>query len=229
MKVELKEPFKFNLQLFAEGGDDSGHGGNDDPNNNPDDTGVDKTFNQKEVDDIIKKRLGKEKKTTQKALLEELGLESIDDLKTIVATKKKADDDEKSDLQKLKDEIGILTKDKNDASEKAKKTLKIADFKVKASTEGLDVKQIDAALKLADLSEVEVDENGTVTGIEEVIKATIEAYPFLKGTVNSDVGGGAGGNPGGDGGKGGNLSIGQRLAASRKKQGDSSKNIYFGG
>lgn len=218
----------FNLQLFADGGDgDTGHNGGDGNSNNG---GNDKTFTQEELDNIIKGRIADTKKSTQKALLEELGIEKVEDLKAIVSAKKKADDDKKTELEKLQDQLNKANQDKDNAAAKAKQTLIIADFKVKAIEQGLDSKQIEAALKLVDITSVEVKDDGTVEGSEDVIKKVLEDYPFLKGSTNNNIGGGAGGNPGGGDGKGEKLSIGQRLAKSRKEQAERSskkQNHYF--
>jgi len=220
-----------NLQLFAEGGD----GGDTDPNNdggdNSGDGGEDKTFNQDDINSIVKKEKGKAKKAAQKELLETLGLESVDDLQSIVNAKKKADEQKKTDLEKKEEEINGLKTEKQKAIEKANKIAITAEFKVKATDEkfGLKGKQIDAALKLADLSEIEVGEEGAVTGIEDALEKVVKDYPFLKGGTGDNIGGGAGGNPGGDGtGKSGKSSIGQRLAERRKKSKvEQGKNPYF--
>ncbi|MBA4542896.1 phage scaffolding protein [Thermoactinomyces daqus] len=44
-----------------------------------------------------------------------------------------------------------------------------------------NIQYVDAALKLADLSDVEIDEEGNFVGLEDVVKNLIEQNPFLVG------------------------------------------------
>lgn len=61
----------------------------------------------------------------------------------------------------------------------------------------------EAAFKLADLSGVDLDEQGNVVGIDDALKALKTARPFLFSQTTEPVGGGGGNPPGGPGGKAG--------------------------
>jgi len=59
----------------------------------------------------------------------------------------------------------------------------------------LGIVDLEAALKLADLSDVKITEDGKVEGLKEALEAVLEAKPYLRGQV-APVGRGAlGGNP----------------------------------
>lgn len=63
------------------------------------------TFTQADIDRIVGERAKRAKETGIADLLKELGFEKPEDLKAIVANAKKAEDEKKSDIQKLQDEI----------------------------------------------------------------------------------------------------------------------------
>ncbi|PAB61326.1 phage scaffolding protein [Anaeromicrobium sediminis] len=225
-----KRLFDINLQLFADEGNEPSGGDGKEPGNNGgnEPVGDNKTYTQEELDKMLKKEKGKVKKFATDELLKELGIENTEALKSIIEAKKADDEKNKTDLEKLQEQLNNITKEKDAVAEKAKTTLITAEFKVKAIGEGLDVKQIDAALKLADLSEIEVKEDGAVEGIEDVIKKVIEDYPFLIGQINSNVGNGGGNNPGTNNNT--SKSIGERLAAKRKTVNENQtkgQNHYF--
>lgn len=83
------------------------------------------------------------------------------------------------------------------AQETAKKLVLKAE--VTAQAAALGIVDPDIAFAVADLSEAQVDDEGTVTGVKEALEALVEAKPFLKRSGGSPSIG-AGTNPG-DAGK----------------------------
>ena len=58
---------------------------------------------------------------------------------------------------------------------------------------------VDAALKLVDRSKIKVNDDGSITGTDEAIKALVDSNPYLKGAETKSVGSGT--NPPGAGTK----------------------------
>lgn len=184
MKNELHR--KLNLQFFAEPID----GGNGDPEPQDPPAGDDptptepkepvkddKTFTQTELDDIIAKRIERERKK----------YEGFDDLK------KKAADYEKQLEEKRLAELSEKERAEEIAKkaeeEKAELARQLNEFKSQVERERIhnefikqaqaaNIAYIDDAIALADLSAVTV-EDGKVSGVDDVIKSLIENKPFL--------------------------------------------------
>lgn len=75
----------------------------------------------------------------------------------------------------------------------------IRTLKVQAAVERIAAKagavDTEAVYKLLDQSSITVDDKGQVTGVEEAVKALLEAKPFLKGSGGSPANIGGGSNP----------------------------------
>lgn len=75
----------------------------------------------------------------------------------------------------------------------------IRTLKVQAAVERIAAKSgavdTEAVYKLLDQSSITVDDKGNVTGVEEAVKALLEAKPFLKGSGGSPANIGGGSNP----------------------------------
>jgi len=125
-----------------------------------------KTFSQQEIDRIIEKRLSLERK----------------------AWKKQVDDDnlkaQMSVEERLKAEKGEAETKANEAIVKANQRLVRSEILNKAAN--LGVIDTDAAYKLLDKDDIDVDDDGNVTGVEEAIKALITAKPYLIKKTSSD-------------------------------------------
>lgn len=165
-----------NLQLFAEGSgeghdEEKGEGTPGDP---------EKTFTQAEVDEVVAKRLARERK----------GREDYDDIKTKLAEyeaekaeREKAAMTEAERLQAEKEDAVRKAQEAEERGNTALKTandrLITAEFKALARENNVPADRLDAALKLADLSGMSVDEAGTVEGVADAVKALLAANPYL--------------------------------------------------
>lgn len=172
-----------NLQYFAEGGEPEA------PETNPDgqppaetkvesSDSAEKTFTQAELDDIIAKRIARVEKK----------YEGFDDLKTkateyerVLEEKRLAELSEKERAEELakkyEDELNAI-KAELDATRTKAQEERIRNEFIKVAT-GANIAYIDDAIALADLSAVNIDEDGNVVGVDEVVKALVENKPFL--------------------------------------------------
>lgn len=191
----ISQPF-----MAPDGGGDGGtggEGGNSGAGNgdgNPNAGGAAKTFSQEDVDAIITKRLAREQKAWETKLEEE---------------KKKAN---MTEQEKLKAAAEEAEKKGKVAVEAANARLITAEARIQATALGVKPEKVAYVLKLADLSNAEVDDNGNVD--EKIVKQAVEKVlkdlPELK---NAGAGGfNLSGNPGGQSNQGGMNAIIRRAA-----------------
>lgn len=86
------------------------------------------------------------------------------------------------------------------ATQKANQKLIRAEVKVIAKD--LGIVDPDAAFALADLSKVQVGDDGEISGVKEALETLVKAKPYLVGKPPTGGGVGAGSNPPGAGGNG---------------------------
>jgi hypothetical protein len=137
-----------------------------------------KTFSQDEVNTLIAERLKREKKK----------YEDYGDLKTkateyekLIEERELAELNEKERLEKIaqkhEEEKQTLAQQLTDLQQAVQKERVTNEF-IKVATSH-NIAYIDDALKLADLSAVNVGEDGAIEGIEDVIKQLVDNKPFL--------------------------------------------------
>ncbi|AHV98990.1 scaffolding protein [Paenibacillus sabinae] len=169
--------YPLNLQLFAEGDPDPDHNPPADPQDPP------KTFTQDELDRIVADRIARERKKTEK-------FADYDDIKAKLSEFEKSEAErqkaEMSATERLEAEKAEALKKAQEAEERgnaaltaANQRLVNAEFKALARDANVPADRLAAALKLADLSEVTVDDEGNPQGVEDAVKALIEANPYL--------------------------------------------------
>jgi len=169
--------YTLNLQLFAEG----------DPEPTPQDPPADptpepaKTFTQAELDDIVAKRLDRERKKYG----------DYDDLKTKLTELQAAEDERKrgelteierykADLEKEQTSKQTLESELSTLRESVKQE-RIRNAFITAAT-AANIAYVDDAWSLADRSGVSVGDDGNVVGIDAVIASLVESKPFLVAT-----------------------------------------------
>lgn len=167
-----------NLQFFSNS-EGSGETSSETTTETPIETNTEqpKTFTQDELNDIIEKRIQRERQK----------FADYDELKSKVDTFSKdqeerriADLSEKERLEELlkkSEEEKQQTLQLYETVQNQLKQDKIANAFIKEATKN-KVEYIDAALKLADLSSIEVTDEG-IKGIEELVKGLVESNPFL--------------------------------------------------
>lgn len=152
-----------------------------------------RTFTQAELDDIIAKRLAREK---EKQTETEAKLKRLKELEEAEEERKKAAMSEQERLQAEKEEA---EKAAQEAKEKADKTLeaannRIIDTEIRAVARDLKANDVDVVLALLDKENIEIDEEGNVKGVEEAVKELKESKEWMfKQSIGADAS--AGSNP----------------------------------
>jgi len=184
------------------GGSDTGStdtGGTQDPNAGGKDGGQTKvTFTpeqQAELERILGERLSRAERTAAKKALEarakELGFESAEAMEAALKAYKDAQDAQKTEAEKLREALEAEKAKAKSAAEQAKRALIKAAFAEAAIAANLV--SVDDAFLLADLSNVEVSDDGTVTGVKEAVEKLAREKPYL--VKQGGPGGVGGGNP----------------------------------
>lgn len=141
-----------------------------------------KTFTQDELDRIVAERIARERKK----------FADYDDLKTKLTAFEQAEEERKkaemTEKERLEAEKAEAAKRAEEAEGKAQAALEAAnqrlirsEFRLMARSDEFKIRPdaLDAALKLADLSAVKVDEDGNVSGVKEALEALIKSSPYL--------------------------------------------------
>lgn len=140
----------------------------------------DKTFTQAELDEILAKRLERERKKYA----------DYDDLKSKVDEFSKAEDERKkaemSEIERIqleKEEAEKRVKEfeekANQSLSEANKRLMKAEFKLIAKEIGVRQDALEDAFVLTDLDGVEINEDGEVTGVKEALETLKEKKSYL--------------------------------------------------
>jgi hypothetical protein len=189
-----KFPLRLDIQFFADGDNPEG-----DPNNNPGDPNdPPKTFTQEELDDIVKKRLERERNKSA----EQYG--DYDDVKAKLAEFEKAEEERKkqemTEVERLQAEKEEADKKALEASESAQKAqekanARILNTEIKSIARALDANDPGDVLALLDKSSIQLDADGNYQGVEDAVNSLKESKPWMfKKVVGADAAGGA--NPG---------------------------------
>ena len=125
-------------------------------------------FSQDEVNRMIKARAERE----LKAVLADVGLSDLGELKTLVQQKRAAEDANKSELAKAQERAAELEKQLADAVEKQKTLSTLSDITAKAAK--LGIVDPDAAYKLLNRSELEYGDDGAPTNTETLLVALLK-------------------------------------------------------
>jgi hypothetical protein len=200
--------FPMNLQLFAEADP------NPEPTPNPEpkaDPQPPKTFTQEELDQIVQDRIARERKKAEKFADYDEIKAKLDALDAEKEERKKAEMTETERLKAEKEEAERLAAEAKAERDKAMltaaKSLIKSEFRSLAREMNVRADAIDDAYRLADTSQVTVDDDGNVIGLADVVKALVETKPYLvekaaaqPKPIGSPSGGsgGSGGNPGDD-------------------------------
>lgn len=183
MKNEFNALLTLNLQYFAEGGESEAPETN--PNGQePAEPKVDppespeKTFTQAQLDELIAKRIERERKKYEgfddmKAKLAEFELQAEEKRKADLSEVEKAQEQAQHFESQLSELTAQLEAERTKTQEQTLKAV----YKQVASSFGII--DVEAALILSDLSAVSFDENGEVVGVEDVVKQLVENKPYM--------------------------------------------------
>lgn len=150
----------------------------EEPENKPKENEEVKTFTQEEIDKIIAERIARERK--KYADYEELKAKAVE-------YEKKLEEQRLAELSEKERAEEIAKKYEEERNQYAKQVEELQNaireekirnaFITKAQSVG--IAYIDDAYKLADFSKVEVGEDGSINGIDDVVKTLVESKPFL--------------------------------------------------
>jgi DNA repair exonuclease SbcCD ATPase subunit len=173
-------------------------GGDGAPNTTPEDKKPaddgkvpEKTFTQAEIDEMIQKRLKREK---EKQAELDAKLKRLEEFEKAEEYRKKA---AMSEADRLKAEKEEAAKRAEEATEKAKKAhesanQRIINTEIKSIARSLNANDPSDVLALLDKSVVDIDEEGNVNGVEDAVKALKEAKPWMfKQAIGADAVGGS--------------------------------------
>lgn len=160
-----------------------------------------KTFTQAELDEIIEKRLARERKKLADASSK---LAEYDEIKKrlaeLEAEKEEQRRAELTEAERLQEELKAAI----EAREQLQKQLEATERRVKEQAIDAEFIQyatkhgiayIEDARKLADLGDIEFDENGKPVGIEDRVKLLVKEKPFLLGEKKTPLTIGDSNNP----------------------------------
>jgi hypothetical protein len=147
-----------------------------------------KTFTQEELDKIVADRLAREKKKLEKYADYDAVKTKLSEFEKFEEERKKADmtvqerlETEKAEADKKAQEAEERA---NKALEQANKRLLKAEFRLLAKELGVRKDALDDAFVLADMTSVEVDEEGNVQGVKEALETLKKSKAYLFGGVD---------------------------------------------
>jgi len=190
MFIEKKEPLKLDLQFFAEEAKAETETSGTTEKTNAEEAEV-KTFTQAELDEILAKRLKREKEKQSET---EAKLKRLEELEQAEEERKKAAMSEQERLKAEKEEAeqkaAELTEKAQKAHDAANK--RIIDTEIRAAARALNANDVNDVLALLDKSSVEITDSGEVKGVEEVVAALKESKPWMfKKAIGADAAGGS--------------------------------------
>lgn len=155
------------------------------------DTPAEKTFSQAELEEILAKRLKREK---EKQAELDAKLKRLEEFEKAEEERKKA---EMSEAERLKAEKEEAAKKAEEATEQAKKAQesanqRILNTEIRSVARALNANDPADVLALLDKSGIEMDDEGNVVGVEEAVKSLKEAKPWMfKQPLGADAAGGS--------------------------------------
>lgn len=161
-----------------------------------------KTYSEEEAERIAKEREERARRSALKSYFEQQGY-SQEEVEQLLKADKERREKEKTDLQREKEAREKAEKEKAAAIAQANSRIARTEFKIAAQAAGVPADRLEAAVKLADLSELVPDEKtGEIPAdkVKSIVEATLTANPFLKASTTPPNVGGGGSNPGGGGG-----------------------------
>lgn len=143
-------------------------------------------------------RVKREAKKQLANLVKELGFESPDQALEFLKVAKEEQEKKKTEAEKMAEKLAELERRLTERDLEIAEARKQMAFSTEAVK--LGISDLEAAFRLMDWSEVEIDENGEVVGLKEALEKLVEKWPWLKGQSGSQSVGGPSNPPGKQGG-----------------------------
>lgn len=134
-----------------------------------------RTFTQADLNKIA----ANEKRDGISSVLSRLGVETLEEAEQIVTTYNEAQAEAESDLEKLERENTTLKEREKAALKLADDRLIGAELRTALMGAGVPSDRLNDALALTDRSMLSVEQDGSVTGLDDAVKATLEPRSWL--------------------------------------------------
>lgn len=122
-------------------------------------------------------RVNRDARKQLEAKAKDLGFDSVADMEAAIKAAKEQADNEKSELEKAREAAQKAESDRQAALARANDRLIRAE--VKSIAADLNIVDGDAAYALMSRGEVEVDDDGNVSGVKEALEALVKTKPYL--------------------------------------------------
>jgi hypothetical protein len=139
-------------------------------------------FSQKDVNKIAGERAKEAEKRAIGKLLEQTGAESIDDVLTAYTEHQSRREAEEGAADKAEKARAKAEERASAAEERFTNTLREFALRDSLRDAGINPERLKGAMRLADTSALEVDSEGNVSGLDEVVEAVREEAPEFFGT-----------------------------------------------
>ncbi|NLF00663.1 MAG: hypothetical protein GX601_06755 [Anaerolineales bacterium] len=134
-------------------------------------------FTQSELDQIVVERARRAKSSALNELLQEVGTETVDDLKALVQRAKERETAEQSELEKLTKALAEYQKKEQTWEEQRREqALQLA---VQTAAQKLGVVDAEVILELV-RKRIDFDRDGAPQGVEAALSEVLKAKPYLK-------------------------------------------------
>ena len=163
----------------AGGGTDSGNSGENDGSAKDEK----RSYSQAELDAMFSERAKQAKSSAMNDVLKALGVEKLEDAKTLIADKRKSDELSKSDADKVQEKISLLERTNTELTQKHK--LMMAQYEVAITAAKIGIVDPDAAYRLIDHSKIEYGSDEKPSNVEALLKELVKQKPYLVGGSTS--------------------------------------------
>lgn len=136
-----------------------------------------KTYTQAELDRLFAERARQASSAATSKILSDLGLQNVDELKTLVKKHRDTEQAQMSEADKLRKQLADLESEKARMVQERKAL--VTRTEIERAAQKLSIVDPDAAYRLLDLETLEVDEGGVPKDVEKALKALMTQKPYL--------------------------------------------------
>lgn len=144
--------------------------------------GTPQTFTQKDLNKVAGQRAKEAEQRAINRILEQTGAESIDDVLSGFSEYQGIQEAVTTEADRANEKAERLEKRAKAAEERYTSTLRDYALRDALRDAGINPERLKGAMRLADASALQVDKDGNVSGIEDVVEAVREEAPEFFGT-----------------------------------------------
>lgn len=145
---------------------------------------VEPKYTDQDVDKLKGTARTEARERRDRELLEKYNLESLDELDEIIEAHNEFQESIKTEVEKATGERDAIAKERDtlqseldEAYETISRVVTESELKAALADAGLNPGRMKAAMRLADTDRIEIDDEGNVTGVKDVVKAIREESP----------------------------------------------------